>query len=75
MHFRLEGIKAADPELDLTCLHIVSRADEDAILARPDQGALVRTQLFTELARVVEMYEIKLLVPDAAADSCCLLDA
>jgi RecA-family ATPase len=68
LHFRLEQIKAHEPDADLSRLHILSLAGLDAILAKPLYGQMKPTLLFESIEKAIQQHNIRLLILDAAAD-------
>lgn len=70
-HRRLSDIVVAHGRTlgDLTDFRLVSLADQDALLARPDvRGNMAPTELYVNLAELVGEFGPKLLVLDTAAD-------
>ena len=68
VHFRLQQIKAHEPSADLSRLHIVCLAGQDAILAKPSNGRMQGTKLFGVIETAIEKHSVRLLVLDSAAD-------
>lgn len=68
VHFRLEQIKADEPDADLSRLHILSLAGKDTVLAKPTNGIMRPTTLLENIEKAIQQHSIRLLILDAAAD-------
>lgn len=68
VHYRLEQIRAHEPDADFSGLHIVSLAGKETLLTSIVGNRQQPTPLFAELEKACADLEISLLVLDASAD-------